>query len=145
MERRFSRTSTVSWYRRGIILWLALAAALAGGFLTYRLSAIPFGLLFNASVLLCLIGLIVFLLIAGIRLLTSPKPWRKAIGVPLVLLSVSILLASCVITIDHRIVMFKELPPAMTEEMWREYVHYLADTMAERHPDLFSLVTRAVR
>jgi hypothetical protein len=38
--------------------------------------------------------------------------------------------------------MFAGLPPAMTEEMWREDVSYLADTMAERHPGLFSLVSR---
>ncbi len=48
--------------------------------LTYRLSDMPFGLLFNVSVLLCLCGIILFLLIAGVRLLTAPKLWKKAVG-----------------------------------------------------------------
>ncbi|HEX9971617.1 MAG TPA: hypothetical protein VGD14_06065, partial [bacterium] len=56
------------------------------------------------------------------------------------LLAIVVVILSLILAIDYRILYFKSLSPHPTKTEWIEDVHYLANQMAEKHGDLYSLI-----
>jgi hypothetical protein len=130
------------WHERSLWLWLCFIAVLAGGTLVVFLHPIPFGPIFNSSLLLLLVGLLGFLFFSGAWLVSAAAVWKKLIGAVLLLLLVTLGSLIFLVAIDHRILFFRGLPPDLTKEEWREDIRYLADEMADHHPDLFFRVSK---
>ncbi len=131
-----------AWYRKNSLLWISIAATLIGGLLVYRLYPIPFGPIFNTSLALVLAGVFLTFLLLSLRLITEKRVWKRLVGSCLLLVPILLVLLVATIAIDHRVLYFRALPPRLTTEQWREDLACLAEKMEERHPNLFSKISK---
>jgi hypothetical protein len=111
-----------------------------GSLLTFFLVPEPFGRAFVASLSLAVLGALLVLATAGLRLLRARRMWIRVSAVVPLSLAVLLTLVTAAVTIDVRTLFFRGLPPNPSAAEWQEDLDYLAAQMAARHPALFSLV-----
>ncbi|MGD8536759.1 MAG: S41 family peptidase [Candidatus Aminicenantes bacterium] len=128
--------------RKNILLLTGLTAFLVGGILFIRLLSIPFGFLFKGSFFLCVGGLLLTLFVLSLRLMISKRIWKKAAGAVLILIPTILLLIITIVIADHRILFFQGIPPDLTKDQWQEDLQYLVEKMEQKHPDLYSSISR---
>lgn len=127
-----------------IILVISFTLAIIGGVILYFLIDKPFGFFFNSGFYLLSGGLIFGLLMLAILSFKSPKWWLKLIGIIPGLLSLLILVVTIAVSIDVRMLYFTGLPPKPTKAEWVKDVHFLADQMQKKYPNLNSKVSEEV-
>ena len=119
----------------------AAILTLGSGLLLYALSDIPFGATFDTVLLLFTVGLVSLLALASLLCFRSRRAAAKWLGaLPSFLALVAAGLA-IIVLVDVRVLYFRSLPPQPTADEWIEDLHALADQMAERHSNLYALVS----
>jgi len=125
-------------------LILAFSLSLIAGFLFYQLMDKPFGFLFNTSFYLLTGGLVFGFLILALLSFKLSKRWLKFIGALPLLLCIALFIITVAVTIDVRTIYFTGIPPSPTKEEWVKDLHFLADQMKAKYPDLYSKVSEEV-
>lgn len=110
------------------------------GSVAARLFAAPFGPIFKIAAGLAAVGLILSLGAASVRILRAHSAWRIIPGGLLLFVTVAATLLTAVALFDSSLLLCYEIPRKLTVEQWTEDLRFLARSMEERHPDLFSLV-----
>jgi tetratricopeptide (TPR) repeat protein len=129
---------------RNILPLTGLVAFFVGGILFIGLLPIPFGFLFKGSFFLCVGGLLLTLFVLSLRLLISKRIWKKAVGAVFILIPIILLLIITIVVADHRILFLQGMPPVLTKDQWQEDLQYLVEKMEQKHPNLYSSVSRDV-
>ncbi|UCH84516.1 MAG: tetratricopeptide repeat protein [Candidatus Latescibacterota bacterium] len=124
-----------------ILLILGLLSMVVGGFLVYKLIAIPFGLLFNTALAFGFGGLVLSLAAASLWLLVARQLWKVLAGAVLMSVPVLLVILATIATVDHRSLYLRLLPPKPTPEEWRQDFGYLTEQLVEIHPNVFEKVS----
>ncbi len=126
------------------------SAAIAGlallcgfsGLILYILSDIPFGLLFQTFYYLFALSLFVLLILLAVMGIRAKHTAVKVLGILPAILALLVIALAIGLQVDYRILYFESLPPAPDKTEWIEDVEYLATNMAEKHADLYALVSK---
>jgi hypothetical protein len=110
--------------------------------ITWRLSPIPFGTLFDTFGYLTLMGLFGLLATLAFMGLRSKRIILKMIGILLGLLALAVGLLTAAVIIDYNMIPGTTYREGLTAEEWAEDLRYLARRMEEVHPRLFEMVQR---
>ncbi len=127
-----------NWYRNNAWVLLSLICLVTSGLLFFRLSDSPFGTAFWGSLYAGLLGLFALLLITILRLLTSPKMWNKLFGYVFTVASSILFITLVTVSIDYRLIFFREIPSKLSVMQWHQDLDFLAETLVEQHQDLFA-------
>jgi multisubunit Na+/H+ antiporter MnhC subunit len=129
--------------RNGLIalLLLGLVSAVVGGFLVYKLLAIPFGNLFTLCLAAGFGGFVLFLVTLSLWLLLARRIWKVVVGAVLLSVPVLLVIAAAIAITDHRAIYLRSIPPKPTAEEWRQDLDYLTEQLVVIHPDLFGKVS----
>ncbi len=96
----------------------------------------PFGLMFKTGFYLAITGLIIILFTLCYRLFKKLAIWKKLVAFVLSLIPLILLIVTLIILLDVRIFFFQGLPPKLTNDQWREDLHFLSEEMIHNHPKL---------
>ncbi len=125
-----------------VILLVFVLFTAASALITWRLSPIPFGTLFNTFVYLTLLGLFGILATLAVRSMRSRRKLIKIPGALPAVLALAVGLFTVALRIDYKMIPGMAYPQGLSSEQWIEDLHYLAEQMAKVHPQLFEMVPR---
>ena len=109
----------------------ALLCLASSGWL-YALSDMPFGGLFNTSLLLAAGSVATFLCLVGRILFQLRHRWLAILGVLPLVLSCGVLLSAILFISNLHALFFWGFPPQLDSEKWRTDLHYLARVLEQR-------------
>jgi hypothetical protein len=121
---------------------LGFVVFLVGAVLTWLLLPQPFGRAFSFSLVLTIFGLVTVLVTLGVGMLRARPAWLRIVAIGPLLLAALVTAVVAVVTVDHRCLFFRGLPPKPTAAEWQADLDYLAEQMRVVHPALSSLVPR---
>jgi hypothetical protein len=113
----------------------------AAGVPVYMLSKEPFGPLFEVVLYTAVAGLILAMLLPGVRLLKANRWLLRPFGALLLLASLSVCLLATVVTVDYTMLPWIGAKRNLTVEQRREDLAYLAQEMPMAHPSLFENIS----
>ena len=134
MEFRFRQT------RYPLIDGIAHILLVLGGLATWAMIDIPFGGAFKLAFHLAYAGLVLSLLLPGVRLFVKRTPWRMICGGLLMMISLLFSTLLTVLHIDYTLLPIIQVTRSLEAQEWRADLAYLAKELPAKHPDLFSLV-----
>jgi len=121
---------------------ISIFLCLITGCLFFQLTSIPFGFLFNMSFFLFIGSVLFTLLLLVIFCFTASKRWLSIVGIFPLILFIILMIVTLIISIDYRILYFQGSPPKPTKSEWIEDLHFLADHMENKYPDLYASVSK---
>jgi hypothetical protein len=126
-----------------LLIGLGFLCSIITGFFLWQLSDIPFGFLFH-FILYLFVGSLLILFLSGVVFcFRSTRLWMRIMAAVPILLSILIIVLTVIISTDFRVLYFMSLSPTPTKAEWIEDLHHLRAQMAEKHLDLYALVSKA--
>lgn len=122
-------------------LFIVTVFCIISGFALYSLSNIPFGIFFQTVFYFFCSALTLVMLLIAYLCFKSNKRLLTWIGLVPTLLAIAVVILSLILAIDYRILYFKSFSPNPNKTEWIEDLHYLQKQMAEKHGDLYSLIS----
>jgi len=123
-----------------VLVVIGAAISFGAGLAVFLMRDIPFGRLFDTTLVFTALGVTLFLGASATRCFFSRKVFLKGVGVVLSATAVAWTFLTIVAAVDYRALYFRGLPPQPSASEWAEDVRFLADQMKERHADLSSLI-----
>ncbi len=116
-------------------------SCLVTGILFFGLLRIPFGVLFNVSFFLFMGSILLMLLSLMVACFKAKKRWISVLAVLPSTVFIVLTVITSIISVDYRILYFQGRPPTPTKAQWAEDLHFLADQMESKYPDLYARVS----
>jgi tetratricopeptide (TPR) repeat protein len=130
------------WKSKSPVLLLIFSGlSVISGLSFYLLMNKPFGFLFNTSFFAFMISLLLVFLIIAKLCIKSTRRWLKLTSLLPSLIAIVLFLATIIVIVDVRIFYFAGLPPSPTKEEWIQDLHFLAEQMQTKYPNLYSRVS----
>lgn len=123
----------------GLILFSFLC--LSSGLALYVLSDVPLGIIFQIVLYILCFSITLTMVFGALLCFKSKKRFLNWIGLVSSLIAIIFLILSLILVFDYRILYFKSIPPQPSKAEWIEDVRYLANQLALKHPNLYSLVS----
>lgn len=114
---------------------------ISSGFVLYSLSDIPFGIIFQIVLYILCLSMTLALVFLAFLCFKSEKRFLTWIGLVSSLMAILVLSLSLILIIDYRMLYFNSIPPEPSKAEWIEDVHYLANQLVTKHPNIYSLVS----
>jgi hypothetical protein len=119
------------------VLWSSFITVVIGVAL-FSVTDEPFALAFKTGLVLIFCGLVAFGLGLGWAGVVAKARWKKALGILDLCVCAAVACGLLVLTINPRLVIFRPV----TGDRWKEDLHFLADTIENKHKDPFATRSR---
>ena len=102
----------------------------------------PFGLIFNTSLFLAIVGLILSLILIIYLFIKSKKIIIKLSGLSIAIITILVLISIVLVKNDYRILYFRSAVPHPEKVEWQEDLSYLSSQMRTIHPNIYSMIQK---